>query len=681
MTRNSKRLLMSFILSLTCVAGTQVWYKSQSAFSNDNGDREPMALLIDVVNEVQRKPLKRLIWQNLGKSENLFGGELVRTNEASEATIEFIKTGTILTLEPDSLISLEDHDGKIELEFLRGHLYVKGGTGDMNLKTGASRIKLAGAELALGRGGSGDGVDMQVFKGNVEIEGTGVKKVKDDFVLISPQPQSEVHVLPDGKERVKFEWKSLPKAYNVILELGKNRNDLKATSDQKLEGNKILALLSPGDYYFRLVGQPKDSKEAPAVSSVFKFRVLPKRAPVPLSPEKDVAVNVQDATSKVAFKWANPGKLADIVVEVAESADLKSNLQIKKVGDLEQLELPLVKSGTYFWRVTGYIGQTHDPVSSSVQKFNYIIGANLNPPTLELPNKGEKVSFQTLKEKGIFLQWKPIPGAQNYKMILKERKTMQAREESVPVQQIRFTDLRPGVYDWSVIAIGANKKESKPSETWTFSVEEMPILQWRDGKDQATYLYWTEKPEFFVDWVAGPKGTESYRVRLRPEGQGADNSTIISVKTAEIKSSTEHEGRYIASVEAVNKDGAVVAKSNDRIVEIKPMPILGAPQFEESVPNPLKSTRNGSVDVAWKSVEGATGYVVVLKNNTGKALKEEKLSGTRMGLSRLLPGEYVVQVRALDQGGRKGAESEARALLVPDMSDVRAPKVKTIKVE
>src|SRR5690606_29171106 len=137
-------------------------------------------------------------------------------------------------------------------------------------------------------------------------------------------------------------------------------------------------------------------------------------------PEKDTAVSTLAVNSKVTFKWANPGKLADLVVEIAESPDLRTNAQIKKISDLEMLELNLPKSGTYYWRITGYIGQNRSPVSSPVQKFKLVVDADLSPPTLELPSKGDKISFHTLKEKGIFLQWKASVGAQSYRLILKD---------------------------------------------------------------------------------------------------------------------------------------------------------------------------------------------------------------------------------------------------------------------
>src|SRR5690606_36825583 len=138
------------------------------------------------------------------------------------------------------------------------------------------------------------------------------------------------------------------------------------------------------------------------------------------------------------------------------------------------------------------------------------------------------------------------------------------------------------------------------------------------------------------------------------EAEGNDKAIVNVVRGLEYKTHTEQSGRFIASVEAVNKDGQVLARTTDRVVEIKPMPILSAQQYEESLSNPIKSSRNGSAEVSWKAVEGAKGYILTLKDDSGKVVKEEKALTTRVGLTRLLPGSYSMHVQALDHGGRKG---------------------------
>lgn len=687
MTRNQKRMLLSFILSLAGVVLTHYWYESGAGISLDYGDKKPMAQIAEAINEVQRKPLKRLIWQTLSQNENLYAGESVRTNEASQARILIPDTGTIIDLEPGSLVVLEDNNGELGLEFLKGNLFVKAGEGEkLKLKTGDSKISIAGAELSLGKS-SGEQVDLQVFKGKADIEGQSVKNINDPFKIKSPMPGVDVHVLPDGKEPIEFEWQKLEKSYNVVLEVGKTRQELKATPNTKLVGDKIITNLPPGSYYWRLVTQESGKQEAPLVSAVYRLRVLPKRPPVALLPEKEQNIFTMDQQPKVLFKWANPGRLSDIVVELAESENLRQAPQTLRVKDSDVLEANLSKSGTYYWRVTGYIGAKKEPVSSPIQKFTVKIGENLQAPVLEVPSKGDKISFQTLKEKGVFFQWKPAPGAAQYKVILRAKDARGVasaeplREEIVPVQQVRFNDLKPGQYEWVVTAISETKKESKPSEVWGFSVDEMPIMNWRDNSLQATYFYWSEKPEVFSDWLPGPKGTVSYRVKVRGESDPAEKSQSLTVANTQFKVSVESDSRYIASVEALSKEGTVIARTSDRVIEVKSAPLLEAPIYDESLPNPLKSSRSGVAEVSWKSIEGAQGYIIELSDSSGAVVKEEKVSSTKASMRKLMPGEYKVKIKAVDKAGRRGLASTERPLLVPDLSDAKAPKLMKIKVE
>lgn len=683
MSRNQKRLLVSFAISLAGALGTHIWYKSGSSISVDYGDRKPLAQLVEAVNEVQRKPLKRLIWQALSENDSLFGGEQIRTTANSEARIQIMKTGTVIALEPDSLITLEENNGELSLDFLKGNLFVKGGAADqsLKLKTGGKQIDIGGAEVSLGKG-SGDAVDVQVFKGSVD----GVSAAKDPFEIIGPAPQAEIHVLPDGKDSVPFEWRrKFSPQVNVVLEVGKSRTNLRAKADVKLKDGKLTTTLAPGDYYWRLVAQDPTQPGGPIVSNTYRVRIFPKRPAIPLIPEKDLAVVAPEENPTVLFKWANPGKLSDVVVEIAESQDLRKGAIRQSATSGDFLEAQIQKSGTYYWRVTGYIGQRKEPVSSTIQKFVLRVGGDLTPPVLELPTRGEKVSFQQLKEKGVYLQWKANVGAKSYKVVIKEKSprgtASQPREESVTVPQIKLTDLEPGTYEWSVSAINSNSKESKPSEVWTFTVDQLPVLQWKDARENITFFYITEKPEVATEWLSGPRAAVNYRLNLRPEAGDDSKVSSVVVNALSARTLVDQEGRYIASVEALNKDGTVIAKTINKVIEVKAAPLLPAPVFDEAVPPQLKASRNGGIDVGWKSVEGAKGYVVEVRDSSGAIVKEESSLSTRGGVRKLRPGEFKVSVRAVDTSGRRGLASEERPLLVPETSDVKAPKMKQIKVE
>ncbi|WP_374032328.1 hypothetical protein [Bdellovibrio bacteriovorus] len=78
-------------------------------------------------------------------------------------------------------------------------------------------------------------------------------------------------------------------------------------------------------------------------------------------------------------------------------------------------------------------------------------------------------------------------------------------------------------------------------------------------------------------------------------------------------------------------------------------------------------------------MEGAKEYWLTIRKD-GKELKRSKYMQNSTALKNLLPGEYEVELIAVDTYGRNSQAGPARKLLVPDKSNVRAPTLKKIKV-
>src|SRR5688572_4937445 len=131
--QNRKRIIRAAFVSLVGFAATTLWFGADRDDSN-TGARRQVAVLVKAVNEVERRPEKRVIWQKVEETEPLYAGEAIRTSDISEASIRFIETGTQIELEPDSLIILEEQAGQLALNFLKGNLFVSvGGQGDLQI--------------------------------------------------------------------------------------------------------------------------------------------------------------------------------------------------------------------------------------------------------------------------------------------------------------------------------------------------------------------------------------------------------------------------------------------------------------------------------------------------------------------------------------------------------------------
>ena len=83
----------------------------------------------------------------------------------------------------------------------------------------------------------------------------------------------------------------------------------------------------------------------------------------------------------------------------------------------------------------------------------------------------------------------------------------------------------------------------------------------------------------------------------------------------------------------------------------------------------------------WTQVPGANKYMISIKNKNGEIAKEYSMASEEAALNDLMPGEYNLSLRSVDEHGRIGPEGETRKLKVPAESNLRAPKLKGVKIK
>ncbi|MBO9667834.1 MAG: hypothetical protein J7501_13605, partial [Bdellovibrio sp.] len=191
--------------------------------------------------------------------------------------------------------------------------------------------------------------------------------------------------------------------------------------------------------------------------------------------------------------------------------------------------------------------------------------------------------------------------------------------------------------------------------------------------------YYVKSPQVGLTWSADKTDNiTKYRVRVHSEEEDPSLVPIVDVQETKFTTNVTKPGRYIASIEAIDKDGQVVGSTTSQPVTVAPLPTLKAPNFIPA-DGSLQASMDGKSQLEWNQVEGATDYWLVIKKD-GKELKRTKYNGTSTALRNLLPGEYEVGISAQDSYGRIGESSPIRKLLVPDKSGVKAPTLKKIKV-
>lgn len=699
-TKNQKRIALAAAISAAGFLSTTLWY-NLGAGGVHTSNSKAIAKIIRSVNEVQRKPLTKLIWQPIFDKDIVYAGEAIRTASNAEATIEFLESGTKIDLDPDSAIVLEESAGKLALNFLQGNLLVKAGkssgTGaadDITVKTGDQQIALGNSELSLGKTSSGQ-IDLQVLKGQAKIV-DGDKTVTLDqgkslsgqsLVLLKPTADDTIYIDPDSKEKVVFEWQHLNAGdYTVTLEAGPTRNSMKLVPGAMATGaaGKLEAELKVGRVYYRIVARSNDANFKQLASAVIKNTVIAKIPPSPVAPQNGTLLPVSLEAPAVIFEWSNPAQLKEVHFKLARTPDFKTVLFEKVIASPQNsISLDIKTPGQYYWQLTGK-ADGKNIASSKVAMVNVQITKGLPAPRLLKPNDLEKIPFDDFKENGLLLTWEQVLNAEKYKVVIESTR---ANEEHAPITletellQNRVKDLKPGTYSWSVWSVNAKGELSPQAETRQFQLVELPIVPWADGKSEAEHQYVTLKPSLELQWAKPAISATRYQVRLTTIEGSQDLAKNLSTTELSAHLNLENDGDYFAEIEAVDHSGKVVARSQRRLVRVSSAPLLPPPQFAEGLPPEIMANGNGAASVQWQTVQGAARYMMILKDEKGEPKRELAFTTSEGQLRGLMPGDYKVVLRSVDQHGRVGPESEERALKVPNTSSLRAPKMKGLKVK
>jgi hypothetical protein len=713
MRRNLWRLAFALVISSGCFLATVIWFQTGQVKDRSDSGKKAVARLSQASHEVQRKEVSRVIWENISRNDELFAGEAVRTTEKADADIQLLKTGTVIHLEPDSLIVLEENDNGLALDFLQGNLFVQGGaaapTGSggaapgagLTLKTGSGQIQMKSADMSLSKDQSGR-VNLEVFKGQatlqqdgrkldiaknngVVLSDKGVSETKERLQLLSPQAGQTVLLNLTRGQKLDLGWKPLPAGYTVAAEVGPSRSALRPLASFPGESGHAGIHQRPGKWYLRLVATSTDASKPRLTSLVTPFTVEPKAPPVLIEPMPENPVLKASPDAHVQFRWLNRNKYISQLFEVADDDRFTKVITRQALaGEVDSFETP-VPDGLHYWRVTGYLKEKDKTEGLSSRGFRLEVSSSwkIQPPEPLGPSAGQRLSMAEARRKGVTLRWKAPLGVKRFKVTTSRREGaawVASHEQETEATMLKLADVQPGTYRWTVASLDPKGGSAQTAGPFEFTIDNLPKVEWAqtDG-DSSVYQFTTPTPSLATQWKA-VDGASSYRYRVSAEGaQDAGPWRVTKLNSFDI--TVPDEGRYNAAVQALDDKGQVSAESESRAFEVKRHPLLPAPRWAEQTPEVLKSDRKGNLSLGWEEVEGARQYLILLQSPDGKLIEQKSVSRNTASLNRLKPGEYQVRVKPVDSFQRPGGESEARKVEVPVTSDIRAPKIKAMKVK
>lgn len=596
MKKQWKRLLIAALTSSSVFAATWYWYQSSDQKYSHHRNEKPLAYVGTVVDDIQRRPSSRLLWQLVNTGEPLYDGEAIRTSEKGEVRIQFTDSDRYLDLEPESLIVIKKSAGEISLDLMEGSLFVNAKEGATNsgapglvLNSANGKVDLSKASASLTKG-TGGKVDVDIMEGQASVKSTDGQmqnlKSRDEIKIISPIPQKPVAMNAESAQPVTFEWDGFPAQTKVALWAGPSRKKMREFKANENGQTYLKAPLTFGRHYWKLVGTTPEGRVIE--TRVYRTDVLARYAPTVVFPTAEATIAVEKLPANVEFRWQKGEDTRQTTLEIWSDPNLQKKVSAKSFTTQDSFTAMNLAPGTYYWRMTSMYLDSEAPLFGKVQKFT--VTSEKTPP--------------------------PV------------------RAALIPVQ----VDMNA------------------------------PLTQYYIGEPQVGFNWKVDKADQVASW----------RIKLLEENAAPETAQSFEATTTQFLTPVKKPGRYIASVEALNKTGEVLGTSTSPPLSVLPRPLLDAPSF---IPREgdLLAEMNGKTELQWTPMEGAQDYWLIIKKD-GKELKKSRYRSPATALKNLLPGEYEVEVSATDAYGRPGEKSAPRKLLVPDKSGLRAPTLKKIQV-
>lgn len=402
-------------------------------------------------------------------------------------------------------------------------------------------------------------------------------------------------------------------------------------------------------------------------------------------PTRPILKNVDDL-SPIPFQWQGFPRETQVTVWTGPSRRLLKEAQVVPINQSHTaISLPF---GRHFWKLTAatpdgkVIAESPTYRVEIVARYAPTVVFPLASAIIPITEDSYDMTFKWQKSDDTKMSTLEVWSDPDLKHKITEKNF--ATEDSYTVLA-----LPPGVFYWRMSSYfdGSNKPIVGRLQSFTLSspekarslaaIPEKVNIQFGENTEQENYFY-IQAPQLDFSWKANNADNVSlWRVHVEEESTRL-KAARLDLKGTQFKAPLTKPGRYIASIEALDSNGLVIATSPSKIFNVAPLPLLPSVQFYPAE-GPLRASMDGRTSLEWQEIDGAKDYWLTIRKN-GKEVRRSKYQNNKTALRNLLPGEYEIEIVAEDNHGRMGQASPARKLIVPDKSNVKAPTLKRIQV-
>jgi hypothetical protein len=487
----------------------------------------------------------------------------------------------------------------------------------------------------------------------------------------------------DAKQATEGADALLLKAENKSVDLSGAKASLSRGANNRLDVEVLegSAKIKDSSGYAREVKRGEQSSLGAPQISAARIEVL--------SPSTTKAVYLHSSQqNKLNFRWK--GLDPTWKVEILAGAT-RRQMKLVAENDLAQPNSAVgeIPYGKTWWTL---VARKRDTGTVMHESPVYRLDLRGKPAAGLLSPENDTVVGVEKAPSGVEFKWTRPAGAQRV-----ELKVSQEPIFSSPVfvkslsegENVKSSQLEEGVYFARLATYYPELSEPEIGPLIKFSVrtravvEETPApIAWTVPEARRIQPYGIV-PQLELSWKAEGRSEEiiGYRLRLkRMTSDPEDEPVRLVLQDSTSKTPLIHGGRYLASVEAIDKYEHIIGRSDVLEVAATEAPLLEAPSIMPKE-GPLHSGFDGRMELKWSPVIGAMEYQLVVKNKSGREVLNKRLSVTTQSLQNLMPGQYSVTLQALDQWGRLSQPGSERTLSVPSKSGLKAPTLKRIKVD
>lgn len=652
MQKRTKSIFPSilFVLFCFCVCGASLYYFFTDLNRTTVRDDKVIATIHFKKRIAQRKFSDSVVWERLQTSSALYNEDIIRTDAAAAATLNFQKGSIIVDIDENTMIQIfEGKDGDVKLSVSGGNFTVDTSESSQSVKIdlgNGSVINLdKGSRLSAAKKEDGDNSVLVIHgtgsivtdSGEEEfiLEGDSIKIDESGNrnkipVSVTNLDTAQKFLIFEGEEKninLNLKVDSSYQSKKIIFETSNDSDFSKITETQTIEASdKISYSLSKGTVYYRVY--PESQKTDAYNGKILVEEIKP---PKFISPNVDFTFESVDAMPDVKFIW-DSGIYADYcLLEVYDVNDSMNPVVRQEVLD-DSAKISGLNKGKYFWKVIPHYSINNIGFKDFGNTRTFAIERQkINPvPELSVPGMGSSIVLSKDKKDVLFACKSDVKESeyrfevskvQDFSkdiVISDEQKTVRT---SIPLS---IEDLPAGKYYWRVVRIDENNNE-------LFSnVRDFTVSQFVPKTTELVF-----PPENYSVESTRLSVTQFIWNLSDSFNKSKTNSIVEIAKdknfTSDLKSFSSSgisytgvvlsQGEYYWRVRAINSDdNSEVAKTDSRKIII--LNELSKPEITSPADNESFALYdNESVTVNWKTVDGAEYYKVkVSDKDTGSVI-------------------------------------------------------------